>query len=539
MKKIFFFILAFYASALMLNAQGMYDALTFSDQNYYGTARSMALGNAMTAIGGDIGSITLNPAGSAVMSSSQLAFTPGIVHSMSETSYTPVAGGILSNTTYQKGNRAAMPSSGVVFRFDTYAGGALKAFTFGLVSNTSNNYLSRSSVMGTNDYYSMTGALAVGANGLSLPSDVLDDYDSYYKYNSSSWPYFLARQANLVESYDDFNYKYAGAAENIRYDKAKDVYSVYLGGPITQTYRRNETGYKKDVVFNFGFNLWDKLFLGVNLGIPYMVYDMVDYVQEDAQNSEDFDLGFVSMSYKYSYSARSTGIYGRIGAIWLPIAGLRIGASVQTPTSYRVRDVYQIVASSSFEYDMHEGRSAYTPSDDFQYRFISPTIMNFGVAYTIGQFGFISVDWERTFYNQMYFREIDSSSITDYFYYSNKDIKDFLMPADMFRVGAEIRIIPEFAIRGGYTYKNTPECYYWNGVKERDKGTTTGWSVGIGYSSPRNFFADFAFRSTKFTDVYRQPYAGMYDETGYSIPSMEILSSRQILDFALTLGWRF
>lgn len=59
------------AAALMLafltaGAQTSFDAYNFSKTNYAGTARSMALGNAMTALGGDIGAIVLNPAGSAV-----------------------------------------------------------------------------------------------------------------------------------------------------------------------------------------------------------------------------------------------------------------------------------------------------------------------------------------------------------------------------------------------------------------------------------------------------------------------------------------
>ena len=34
-------------------AQTMYDALRYSEYDYYGTARTMAMGNAFTALGGD------------------------------------------------------------------------------------------------------------------------------------------------------------------------------------------------------------------------------------------------------------------------------------------------------------------------------------------------------------------------------------------------------------------------------------------------------------------------------------------------------
>ena len=77
MKKTLFTALlsltAFYAGA-----QTVYDGLTFSKNEYFGTARSIALGNAMTAVGGDLGSISLNPAGSAVAGYSQFTITPGL-----------------------------------------------------------------------------------------------------------------------------------------------------------------------------------------------------------------------------------------------------------------------------------------------------------------------------------------------------------------------------------------------------------------------------------------------------------------------------
>ena len=53
-------------AAVAAGAQTLSEALNYSGNNYYGTARSIALGNAMTALGGDLGSVGINPAGSAV-----------------------------------------------------------------------------------------------------------------------------------------------------------------------------------------------------------------------------------------------------------------------------------------------------------------------------------------------------------------------------------------------------------------------------------------------------------------------------------------
>lgn len=61
----------------------MHDALNFSENNYFGTARSVAMGNAFTALGGDLGGISINPAGSAVANYSQATITPSLNISVS------------------------------------------------------------------------------------------------------------------------------------------------------------------------------------------------------------------------------------------------------------------------------------------------------------------------------------------------------------------------------------------------------------------------------------------------------------------------
>ena len=64
------------AAGVCAYAQNAYDALTFSENNYEGTARTVAMGNAFTALGGDLGAVTINPAGSAVAGYSQISITP-------------------------------------------------------------------------------------------------------------------------------------------------------------------------------------------------------------------------------------------------------------------------------------------------------------------------------------------------------------------------------------------------------------------------------------------------------------------------------
>ena len=88
MKKTAITILLAAMSMAAAHAQTAYDALRYSENNYEGTARSVAMGNAFTALGGDLGAVTINPAGSAVAKYSQITLTPGLTFS-TNTVYIP------------------------------------------------------------------------------------------------------------------------------------------------------------------------------------------------------------------------------------------------------------------------------------------------------------------------------------------------------------------------------------------------------------------------------------------------------------------
>ena len=85
MKKTASVIIILAAMSAFGHAQTASDAILFSSTDYEGTARTMAMGNAFTALGGDLGSISINPAGSAVAKYSQITLTPSLTLSISRT----------------------------------------------------------------------------------------------------------------------------------------------------------------------------------------------------------------------------------------------------------------------------------------------------------------------------------------------------------------------------------------------------------------------------------------------------------------------
>ena len=176
MKKTFIAITLLLA-AVTAGAQTMYDGLTFSQNNYYGTARSMGMGNAMTAVGGDLGSIGINPAGSAVYNYSQFTVTPNVTISSMNASWSayPVNGtdtytGQINKTL----SRFTMPNIGATINFNTGRKRGLKGVTYGFVVNSVNNYTGQMMTGGQNDKTSYQSSVAVAADGYDI--DFLNGY---------------------------------------------------------------------------------------------------------------------------------------------------------------------------------------------------------------------------------------------------------------------------------------------------------------------------------------------------------------------------
>ena len=80
MKKLFLILLVFIVLIETIQAQNVDNALLFSQQNYGSTARSKAMGNAFGALGGDFGSLSINPAGIGIYLSGELSSTMSLLN---------------------------------------------------------------------------------------------------------------------------------------------------------------------------------------------------------------------------------------------------------------------------------------------------------------------------------------------------------------------------------------------------------------------------------------------------------------------------
>lgn len=526
----------------------MHDALNFSENNYFGTARSVAMGNAFTALGGDLGGISINPAGSAVANYSQATITPSLnisVSSAQGTRWNGEANGferLMKNSS----TRFTLPNIGMTLNFDTHRLSGLRNISVGFIVNGSSYFNDNVIARGSNANTSFMGALAYNTSGWDISDLTMSDpYNNSY----APWASIAGWEAGLISLYGSSNNEYIGTSESYYTDDSGN-YIIKQSGPLDQNYGRTQSGSKYDCLINLGLNFSDRLYFGVNLGITSLNYAYRDWISEIAQNPEDFRLQFQNpdggpddvtyfsdMNFNYQYGVSGVGIYGKFGFIAKPFAGLRIGGAVQTPTSTMIKQWWSYSAASYYT-DSEFNASSESPEGQYKYRLISPFRFNVGLAYTFGNFGLISADYEMCDYSGMRYRETVSNDNSYYDDGVNADIMEYMGVSHMFRAGIEIKPAPVLAIRAGYTLTTSPELYYEDNVKKTVKADRSSFAAGLGYSSNGSFFADLAFRATKYANEYIYPYSDYILGEDY-FPSPEILNRKWAYDIMLTIGFRF
>ena len=509
-------------------SQNASDALRYSENNYYGTARTMAMGNAFTALGGDTGAIGINPAGSAVAGYSQVTVTPGISIVTTSTTYDtkPVSGNLDSFNSDR--TRGTLPNLGVITTLKTGNRSGLKSHAFGVVMNATNLYHEEFEGSGTNDRTSMLGSIASWT-----------DFDGYNEsqIQDAHWATFpypnelVAYDTGMMSSYNNGN-NWIAATEVFDPDG-----TIRLGGPLDQRYNQRTTGTKYDVLLNYAMNFNDQFYIGANLGLVAINSRTTGTFDEVAINPYDFmqefddgtTLYFDSSRYRTRNTVEGDGVYGKFGFLWVPTSQFRLGAAIQTPTTTWLREKWYVAGDCLFTEASYDGRSV---SDEYHhdYRLVSPYRLNAGLSYVFPGIGMISADYEMTDYSTMKYKS-DDDYIEDEFWDVNNDIKDNYRISHAMRFGAEICPQPMFAIRAGYTATSSPE-------KGVDKFTQQA-SLGLGIKTNGSFFFDFAIRGTFRPDNYFYPYdypSGTFDD-GTLTPEMVI--KKNIWDVVATLGWRF
>ena len=508
-KKTFLVCAALVVSAIPgAKAQGLWDAYRFSAQNPDGTARSVAMGNAFTALGGDMGSIWLNPAGSAVNNFNEASITPALTLANSSTVYA----GTSTKDDRTNFNIANIGYLGSV-NIDPVG---VRSISFGLVFNRMKDFSSAQSARGHAVGSSWLQAVAMQCQGID--KSVLESDNAFY--TDAPWNGVLAYKTFLIDPLPDSDCDYFAATENLDHLTRE----IYLASPVDQFYHSYQRGYHYEADLNCSMNIDNIVYLGANIGLQTLYYKQSNDYTEMPTDKLACESKLSAFTQSYSQRTIGSGVNLKVGVICTPIPELRFGASIQTPTWMWLTEDSEMGMSSSFSDG--DAYHKWSPLQSFDYRLRSPFKWNVGAALTIAKMAVISVDYQMEDYSTM--KLSDRNNNTSLFDYENALIKDYCTSRSVFRAGAEVTFPENISVRAGYQNYST-------GVKKEYAGVEDNFSIGslgIGWASPSGFFIDATYQRylTKQEEVfslYDMPEApGGHTEWGRS-------------KIYLTLGFRF
>jgi hypothetical protein len=478
-------------------AQYSQDALRFSTFQTGSTSRIKAIGNAGTAIGGDLSSVSGNPAGIGFFTRSEFSLTPEFDGSKVKSSYLS-QNNDASKSSINLNNIAAVFYS----RLNTPKGAdktkGWLSLNFGVSYNRTNNYYEDIRYGGKNTGNSITNYYANDANNNSLSSasgDIADNTLGAWAYNQ-----------NLIDQYTSAGGKYA-----------TNAYPNINPGGVAQLSDAIKTGGQSELSLSMGANYSNQFYLGFGIGITNLRYNTTSTFTESGVASVFVNPGFANQNYNNVYTqdqeTKGTGFNAKLGFIYKPVEAVRFGAVITTPTWYNIDDNYNESMSTRLNNTLISNNPVNYP---FSYKLKTPFRAAGGLAVFFKQYGFISGDVEYLDYSSSRLSG-DYSSNGD-----NNDIRTLYQSTVNAHVGAEARLSSQVFLRGGYGVQGNP-------LKNNGSDINTV-SGGLGYRSG-DYYLDLTYSHIKGNQtVY--PY-----EIGAASPSALLNKTND--NVYVTFGFRF
>ncbi|HOO94454.1 MAG TPA: outer membrane protein transport protein [Proteiniphilum sp.] len=516
MNKITYLVTTLLIISSSLFAQGEVDALRFSREGLYGTARAMSMGGAFGALGGDQSALAINPAGIGVYRSSEVVGTFNLSNNQS------VVGDQTANKT-----RFNMDNLGFVGYFPL-RNDMMPVINFGFSYNKLQSFDRNISAIGTAkgtliDYIAKNSAgidplyLEMGDN---LPDPFLD----------MPWLTVLGYNSWLIDPVDD---------EGTQYEPVTTE-----AGPINEI-RLRERGYIDNYDFTVGTTIGNVINLGFALSIKDISYSLTSDYLEDFNNG-----GYTLTNWLNTTGA---GVSAKIGAIYRPVNELRLGLAYHTPTWYALTETYEAQIDDDMGAYISDPnyQPAVTSSKSFinDYDLKTPGKLVASIATVLGGRFIASLDYEMTDYSKMKLAlPSRANEEGDWYEWDNEYIAMDFRPASTIRAGMEYRFTQQFSGRLGYAWMQNPydsdlvefgdAAIVGSNTIYRIEGDTNYLTGGFGYRFNRNFFLDMAVvYSSQTDDLY--PFPNYYDGATLSVDASPFKMDNNSLKGLVTLGYKF
>ncbi len=501
-------------AVLSSQAQSLDDAVRFSKIEQGASARFKAMAGAQTALGGDLSSITGNPAGLGFYTASDASFSLGFQIDSNSTRYYEF------NNEVGK-NSFGLDQAGVLFHIPINKKNSYsekpgwKNFNIGVSYTKTQNFTSIIDFDGESDISSFTDMIA-DESALVNTSYPNTDFNNIY----DEWGY----NSYLISNNGTFFYP-----------TTSEVEKNY------QTHLDKRSGKQYQNTISFGSNYGNKFYVGAALGIAGFHYQSDRNFTEQGymKNMNEFNLidpdsefldsgnqasEFLNQAYDLSYTANQfingSGLNTTLGVIYLPNESWRIGLSASSPTWYKVRndsktyfDTWIVNATTDaelFHYQSPE-KDGVTEQHN-EYTLKTPYRINAGVVRTFNE-GLISADAEFVDYSSI---KISEDGFSD-------DVKAILRGAFNFRIGGEMIVDQQFLVRAGGSIQSSP-------YKSNDSSKFIG-TLGLGYRFGI-MYIDLAY----LNQFHRQQHVPYLSSTN---PTQAARSDNQRHTVLLNLGLKF
>ncbi|MFN2424272.1 MAG: OmpP1/FadL family transporter [Cryomorphaceae bacterium] len=433
-----------------------------------GTARFGAMGGAFTALGGDMSAMHINPAGVAVFRFNEISLTPLVETRDISTSLAGQA---------SSGNHAgfAIGNAGFVLSNeldDPY----WKSVNVGLSINRLNTY---------NDQITSNAVIPLGSTLMqSFANDAFGTEPADLPFLGSG----LAYDGFVIDPVDGTSpQEYEGGVSQ---------------GEMLQRHEANTSGRMNEFAITVGGNYDDRLYIGGALGIMTSYYDLESETYEEATSPGTGDLR--NYTFRENLNVEGFGVNIKAGVIYRFENGLRIGASVQTPTALRMQDNYG--QSMVVNRDGQERFSSSPETDFIEYRVRTPWRYTFGVAGVLAKKIILSGQYEFVNFAGGEYRPANRrSGLSSFLDDANVIIQENFRAQHAFRGGIEFRLNKNISARGG-------AAYFPNVVPINEPlipGSMDQLNIGGGFGyREKTWNLDLSYSFSRFNEPYRVSGAG-------------------------------
>lgn len=461
MKKILIFA-TFVTCALSTFAQGSYEAFRFSQIDYMGTARYLGAGGAFGATGGEFSALSYNPAAIGLYKRHEVSFTPMTLSFFKDNTF------YNGESSYTQNPKYTVNQCGLVIANPIH-NSEWKTWQFAFGYNRIMDYNNIFRVQGPN-HSSFIDPIVSSANGYH-PQNLIYDAKIAWK----TW---------LIDTIPGTNTSY---------------YSPFSDEDLEQTAIVKQSGGIDEITFTFGGNFNDKLYIGGGIGIPILnyteqtIYSEIPYYGFPLQGITDY-------SVITRQTDKGTGINAKIGIIYQPVNFLRLNFAIQTPTYYwKIKENYSREMTSYWETSSNQHEDY---ASSYKFALSTPLRLNAGFSFLINKRAFIDAEYEMSNYGSATLFANDYS-----FAFENEDIHNRYGICHTVRIGGEVNLTSNFALRAGYNYKSSP--YSKSSISQSAfNASAHHGSIGFGFRS-KFFFADLAYVIKYCKDSYTL-YDGNY-----------------------------